>query len=59
MYKGSYASKDKQAALSKKVEDIKSTLPQKKRPAPRVRLRDAHRPRVEQARLAAEQLKLV
>jgi DNA repair photolyase len=59
MYTGSYAAKDKQAALSKKVQDILATLPQKERPASRSRLRDAHRPRVEQARLAAEQLKLV
>jgi DNA repair photolyase len=59
MYPRAYASKDKQAALSKTVTDILATVPRKKPSAPRPRLRDTHRPRLEQARLGAEQLKLV
>jgi DNA repair photolyase len=59
MYPRAYASKDKQAALSKTVTDILATVPRKARPAPRPRLRDTHRPRVEQARLGTEQLKLI
>jgi hypothetical protein len=59
MYPRAYASKDKQAALSKTVTEILATVPRKVRPAPRPRLRDTHRPRLEQARLASEQLKLI
>jgi DNA repair photolyase len=60
MYPRSYASKEHRSALSKKVHDILSTLPPRRRPIPPDRRRtSAENARRERARLANEQLSLL